>query len=675
MGSGGGQDPTLVHRALQSISRRTPSDLAAILLQEVVVQQASSSSRADKKKGIDTLAFIFASELGRAQTRYLDVDQSNNSVASSDNGENDASSKLASNLRAIFSILIKLSSRADSGLLRQILTSAGSSSQSPEENSNKDAFVQIIARLACAARWLILCGSAAAKGSDGIRKEGQWSVKAIRKVIEMLLDEHTCSALLQLPRTSSSSGIAKFRLLSAVLLVLPTCFLKQAKHKAQLQELARQLSQSYAGEDLQDAASGSAIPSESSRIDCLDAAALLFARLPVLQEKLAEINETSAPARRMLDDLRKQPTAVGRLFAETSSSLFNDLRAARRMNVSKKGTSSRVTEGMLEQIHAILPHYTKSTLQRELHHAQYAGKSVEEIVQMLLDHGLTSRDASSALQGSALQPTQRANIFDDASLISATRLDKGKGKGKARQEEDLEGLSGDLKRLIIARSNAPRSDDEDEEEDPMNPFAGLDGVMRGAEEADEEEEGEEEPTGIWRRQRLSNLTGPRANARDWRQKLEDWEESESSASEGESGGGAGGAPGTAKGGSTNNPSALSGAEAERAAERILIRFYADFGEKVFEKTPESRKGRERKQLKDALSQVEVQGKAAWDDHMIESWGTLFARNVSSIAAVRCSVWQLLICMTSRSLGRTSCSLHRATFSIQAATQTSCSSSR
>ena len=174
------------------------------------------------------------------------------------------------------------------------------------------------------------------------------------------------------------------------------------------------------------------------------------------------------------------------------------------------------------------------------------------------------------------------------------------------QDGTVGGLSDDLKQLILAGEDADSNDEQDDD-----PFAELRGDTQREAGFEEELEEVDEPAGIWRRQNVSRLTGVRANARDWRRRLEDYEESEEEAEEEHA--------------SSSTKGALqpiSGAEAERAGQRTLIRFYADHGKAPFERTQEARKSAGRKQLKELLG-------STWDDGTIESWCVMFERNVSA----------------------------------------------
>lgn len=225
---------------------------------------------------------------------------------------------------------------------------------------------------------------------------------------------------------------------------------------------------------------------------------------------------------------------------------------------------------------------------------------------------------------------ERRNIFSDADLLRAQRV---------THEVSLGALDEDAKRAIVARGLA-ESDDE-VEGGTLGVFANPFGAAREEEGADGDSDDDEvgvlpprgnpteedadavdddEPTGIYRRQRVVRGSNPRG-VNDWRTRAEDWDVSSSdegnlpgprapiSSSRGaDSGSGSGfGAPSTSAAGGV-----------QLGDERILLAAYgAPGGDKDLTKA--GRRGKTRAQLKEALG-------GRWDDHQIESWASMLVRN-------------------------------------------------
>ncbi|PWN50436.1 hypothetical protein IE53DRAFT_379760 [Violaceomyces palustris] len=315
---------------------------------------------------------------------------------------------------------------------------------------------------------------------------------------------------------------------------------------------------------------------------------------------------------------------------------------------------------IISVVDSILPHIGISKLKRILSKPSFRGQEVEQVVQRLLegDQGEESDGSQGRVSTTAMTdeeamvntgqvswkeenyqppaPTavpQTKNVAKRANIFDSQPLDLSKamwGKNKADSGSDVAlrgsqvvgGLDSDLKAAIIARAEA-----ESEGEEEWNPFSEVRAKDVGFEE--ELEDGESydgaqarhtEPDGLHRRQGLAALGGPRANAsefirlRDSEESSEDDEvEPEGRHRNAESGGSVGGM----------GQKEAGGAEAEREAERTLIRFYSRNGPAAFEKDPSSRKSALRKELKAELIKV---GGRGWDDGLIESWGTMFERN-------------------------------------------------
>ncbi|EPQ30654.1 uncharacterized protein PFL1_01555 [Pseudozyma flocculosa PF-1] len=292
-------------------------------------------------------------------------------------------------------------------------------------------------------------------------------------------------------------------------------------------------------------------------------------------------------------------------------------------------------ETLLVTVNSILPHLEMDRLRVILARPSFRGQSAEEVIQRLLEGDEGEQDARPAAAAPATpaprptsptyvppEPTatstrklvkSRANVFDDVPLdLSKASWNQAKGKDK-----DVGALSSDLKAAILARAEA-NSDDEDEE---WNPFAeaaqqrtiGVEDELEldyegrelaragrrgggGGDDDDDDGEGEDggaEPEGLQRRM------GTESDDED--------DEDESTAA-------------TAATAATAQP---SGAERERAAERVLIRHYSRHGGPAFAKDAATRKSAQRKELRQQLDGV---GGRRWDDGLIESWATMFERN-------------------------------------------------
>lgn len=295
---------------------------------------------------------------------------------------------------------------------------------------------------------------------------------------------------------------------------------------------------------------------------------------------------------------------------------------------------------LLDLVSAILPHLSEGTegelgLRKRLVAGRYQGKSGEEVVQMLLDEeenesGLPVEETLEVVQ-EMRSPTpppfntstprnpipSRANVFDEQPL-DMSRLRWG---GSAQPTAEETAMSNDLKAQILARVEAQEREQLEEEWDLEEGNGAGRGYQIGQEVGFEEELEEEEdfePKGIHRRQGISTLGGPNGQARDWTRRLEDLSDEEDSeqddltAMEGK------GVPASAPSSSLPPANSASNVERERSDERILVKAWSTLGEGLFSK--DARKSKDRKNLL-----LELGG--GWDDHRVESWATMFNRNV------------------------------------------------
>lgn len=276
---------------------------------------------------------------------------------------------------------------------------------------------------------------------------------------------------------------------------------------------------------------------------------------------------------------------------------------------------AHIDADLLATITAILPRWTShiDKLKSKLSASPFVGLDNDLIVEMLLDE--EESQGSSDVQGRRSPQTaeahassemdilrQRANVFDDESLESATVL-HGKGKGRANERIVLgSGLPEDLKASILSRAEAPDSDEEDRAE--WDPFADT-ALEVGFEE--ELGDGEEDVASRFVQRRVADGSD-----------VEEEEQDPAEVEEGEADGRRGASGHGAVHGTSN---AHAG---ERETERILISAWKEAGEAQFAK--QARNTSARKALLDRLNGAP--GSKRWDDQLIESWGAMFNRNVS-----------------------------------------------
>lgn len=304
-----------------------------------------------------------------------------------------------------------------------------------------------------------------------------------------------------------------------------------------------------------------------------------------------------------------------------------------RLRKSSKGKArapvqvAEPSASLLAMIDAILPDLAADhqRLRRILSRHKFQQKSDEETIQLLLDDQDTEDEDSDAelavpledpiatsniYQPSAVVPT-RANVFDSQPL-DESRLRYG-GASKVDTDATTTDMPASLKASILARVQA-QDVEEHAAAQEWNPFADEE---RGASrDVGFEEELEDEEDRVNRRFAVSNLGGERGNAGDWRRRLEDYDdESDGEDEDGED-----------DDGNATQTSTTAAVSSERNAERILILAYSRHGQQLFNKDVSTRKSAQRKALK---AELESTTGKAYDDNLIESWGTMFERNVSS----------------------------------------------
>ncbi|KAK0550726.1 hypothetical protein OC845_002501, partial [Tilletia horrida] len=273
--------------------------------------------------------------------------------------------------------------------------------------------------------------------------------------------------------------------------------------------------------------------------------------------------------------------------------------------------------------------------------------------------------------------TRRANIFDDEGPLDLSKfryksnLGSGGASASTISTPGLNLIPSDLKASVLARVAAQQREEaeaEDEEWDFDGSAAGGGGAFAAAglasqyrEAGFEEELEEEEGVGgaaadgdqayiarsgggmdwVGRRGMTTSLAassdrnaaGRVPSAREWRRRIEDESDGDEDEDEDEN---AGGGPSTAgfvppSGvGASSSATAPSGAgvASERAAERIMIRYYAQHGAPLYARDPALKKGNNpvgliRRQL---IAELDSATDRKWDHSLIESWATMFERN-------------------------------------------------
>lgn len=259
---------------------------------------------------------------------------------------------------------------------------------------------------------------------------------------------------------------------------------------------------------------------------------------------------------------------------------------------------------LIDSLVAILPELGNDIpkLEERLRSPQFANSDLDVIVQKLLDEQeqnlvATADHAEKVDVGDPLQILQsRANIFDNDPLEEMQRLPNKVPVPSlhSRAEDEKQkgnGLSEELKAAILERAQATDSDEEMRDE--WDPFA-TSNLEVSFEDIDEQ---------------LDTQT-IRMNHPGDQNDHEVVEEQ------------------TEIGGTSKKESTQGSAAAERAVERLLITAWKDDGETLF-----SKNGRSSAKRVSLLNQLNrIPGKA-WDNHMVESWGIMFSRNVRTTTAV------------------------------------------
>ncbi|UZJ52970.1 hypothetical protein CBS101457_002290 [Exobasidium rhododendri] len=296
-------------------------------------------------------------------------------------------------------------------------------------------------------------------------------------------------------------------------------------------------------------------------------------------------------------------------FSDRDTAQFATLGSAWKRVISSVDMTvplEQVPVEIIESVLAILPYLDQHALEERLSGAKFLGKDAETVIQLLLEEEeVESVDEEGDVADvntefyerqedeEALRMLQeRANIFDSQDL-TGVKVIRGKSRAEEASQSNLaSGLSEDIRAAILARAEEPDSDEEEE----WNPFS------EAAFEVGFEEEMEEEV-----------LAGKRSGQTSSRNMDDDYEEGDDEEEDEE-----GERQPEARAASLGES---DGVASERAAERILIGFWSERGEAIFAK--DARKSALRTGLKAKLN--DLSGRA-WDDALIESWATMFARN-------------------------------------------------
>lgn len=297
-----------------------------------------------------------------------------------------------------------------------------------------------------------------------------------------------------------------------------------------------------------------------------------------------------------------------------------------------KLTPDTPSPALLSLIEAVLPGLARDTssLKRILSEARFRGRSDEQVVQLLLDQEETKpRDFlmdESQPRSSQLKPYQsvlrRANVFDGQPLDTSQLKWKGqRGESSAFDRDGFEKpLPASLRSAILARVQAQRSEAEHQAGEEWDPFAAENVFAQSHKISFEEElDDDDDYERLDSRIALSTIKSPKGNASGYAWRLEGCETSSAAGEDSEN---EHGPRGRMKAPVDDQPSE---AYKEKEGERILIRAYSAHGPQLFDGDPTSRKSEARKMLKRDL---EVVTGRTYDDGLIESWGTMFNRNVS-----------------------------------------------
>ncbi|CAO1634588.1 unnamed protein product [Sympodiomycopsis kandeliae] len=367
-------------------------------------------------------------------------------------------------------------------------------------------------------------------------------------------------------------------------------------------------------------------------------------------EIMEQAHETAKYSRSQSQGSQTSLAGIGSTWADLVEH-YKQL-SLKQAHTRAKGKAREETQANIEpspslvaMVEAILPDLANdpSRLKRILSRRTFIGKGDEEIIQLLLDdqasesedeseEELQQRLASTSAfddpvaTSNIYQPAAsgshtpvRVNIFDDQPLDASRLKWAGQQQTNGQEEGSDQNMSASLKASILARVQAQDAEEAAAGQE-WNPFADEQREAEGR-EVGFEEELEDEDDRINRRFAISNLGGERGNAGDWRKRLEDYEDTPDDTDEAE------GEHGTDSSRPQSridlNNSSTASVSVERAAERIFILAYSHQGSQLFSKDQTTRKSPARKALK---AQLESATGKAYDDNLIESWGTMFERN-------------------------------------------------
>ena len=336
---------------------------------------------------------------------------------------------------------------------------------------------------------------------------------------------------------------------------------------------------------------------------------------PLLEQSYAAVKGTSSNAVRaqahLLDaaaDLRAAGGAApsGELAkaskARTRPEAWKETLQAVRSSAQSSAAAAAAgpSEETLDALTSLLPHLQREPLRMRLAAPRYAGKGIEELTSMLLEEGddePPAQDLPPPSPPAPVAPAPAPAVDEGASANRARfNFDPSRLRWAGQRSSNDEGLSSELKRLTLARAEAPESDDEDD-------------LGRELDVGFEEELEVEAPQD--RRHGISTLVGPRGDARSYAAGAEDVSDDEDGALRS--------APGTRPGSTAASRAATPDPRAR--VEEILRRAWLVNGAGAFARDERARKSAVRK---DMLAQLG----SGWDNALVEDWAVVFERNVS-----------------------------------------------
>ncbi|PWN37239.1 uncharacterized protein FA14DRAFT_159382 [Meira miltonrushii] len=484
-------------------------------------------------------------------------------------------------------------------ILKAVVTAYSSASSSKDTGSIAPA-AKVLARLLYALpRWKHASNAAARKGQTS--KAPFPSSKDVEKLFDSF-QKHYLSIKLSTTVTAADESklYSKISILEATWALLERQVSIDALHAADLDRLLANSTNNSGVAPLVD-------------LPLFVDLALVKPLVPLLRKIGARSQSLDLLAQKIETLSSKEGSSISSL----SSAWKQVVDLSQRDTVIQGRSHSSINPELLSTITAIMPQWEQhlDKLKDKLSNSPYLDQSNDLIIQMLLDEGEPQigdigAPSTSTVSAQSMDPMellrQRANVFDDEPLESS-KLIYGGGKGKGRNTKIAlgSGLSDEMKAAIIARAEAPDSDEEDREEwDPFAESSGMNRLEVGFEE-ELDEEGDQYTGNV-------SIRKPAADEEGSEEEQDHIEEAEADGRHGGAGHGA-----------IHSNTAKANVESERAAERIMITAWKESGPGLFEKQHRGSSGR--KQLVARLNDIPTSNKR-WDDQLIESWATMFNRN-------------------------------------------------